>query len=82
MLVNEAIKVIMEEHDIADQYDMAEALGCSQATISNYVKGGTDPRKVVAARIWGKYGLRVEPYTQDAVQKEWDFLVAHNLTGE
>ena len=74
MLISEAIEKIMIEFRVADQYEMSKILGVSQGTISNYIKGKTYPSLSVAAKIYGRYGYRVEPYTEKALEKEWDFI--------
>ena len=74
MFINEAINTIKKEHKVADQYEMAKIIQVSQATISNYLKGTTYPQLPVAARIYGLYGLRCEPFTEKALQKEWDMI--------
>ena len=74
MLVGEAIESIMGAYNIKDQYAMAKTLGVSQGTISNYIKGTTYPTLLVAARIYGEYGYRVEPFTEKALKKEWEYI--------
>ena len=79
MLVNEAIELIKEQEKLHDQYELAKLLKVSQGTISNYYKGNTYPNLKVAGYIYGKYNLRCEPFTEEALQKEWDFQTKHGL---
>jgi len=72
--IDEAIKYIMEKYDIVDQYTMAKEIDVSQATISNYIKGNQYPKLVTAARIYHKYNVMVEPFTDKAIIKEWNFI--------
>ena len=78
MEVIDALEIIRDKEDIEDQYSMAETLGVSQGTISNYMKG-TYPNLRTAGKIYGHYGLVVEPFTEKAVKKEWAYLEEYEL---
>ena len=73
MLIKEALEIIKEKEKAKDQYILAKLLKVSQGTISNYTKGTTYPTLIVAGYIYGKYGLQVEPFTEIALKKEWDW---------
>ena len=79
MLMNEAIAKIKEELKLHDQYEVAKTIGVSQGTVSNYMKGTSYPTLSIAAKVYGEYGYRVEPFTEWALQKEWEFLQEHGL---
>ena len=72
MLINEALELIKKEKGLQDQYDLSRELGVSQATVSNYVNGKSYPTLSVASKIYGEYGHRVEPFTEWALQKDWE----------
>ena len=74
MLVKDALLKIKDDLKLQDQYDMAKVLGVSQGTISNYMKGKSYPTLLIAARIYGEFGYRVEPFTEDALKKEWEYI--------
>lgn len=74
MYVAEALALIEESEDVKDQYEMAGLLEVSQGTISNYHKKGRYPTLLVAAKIYGLYGHVVEPFTEKAVAKEWEYI--------
>jgi len=79
MLISEAIAKIKEQLKLKDQYEVARTLGISQATVSNYMKGKSYPTLSVATKIYGEYGYRVEPFTESALKKEWEFYTKHGL---
>ena len=74
MLVKEALEQIKVKEGINDQYEVARTLGVSQPTISNYYKGTSYPNLEVASAIYGRWGLRCEPYTEWALKKEWELV--------
>lgn len=74
MQIVEALQLIEEEEGIKDQYEMAAVLNVSQGTVSNYHKKDKYPTLTVAARIYGKWGHQVEPFTEKALAKEWDYI--------
>jgi len=78
MYINEALQLIAEEEDTADQYELAKKIGTSQGTVSNYMKGGTYPNIKVAGFIYGTYGHIVEPFTEKALIKEWEYQRKYN----
>jgi len=69
MDIIEALDEIRMEAKISDQRDLAKLLGVSQGTISNYLKGKSEPTKKLAAEIYHKYGFRCEPFTGLALVK-------------
>jgi DNA-binding XRE family transcriptional regulator len=74
MLVREALDIIKEEEGIVDQYELAKMIGVSQPTISNYYKGKSYPNLEVATTIYGRWGYRCEPFTELALEKEWELI--------
>ena len=74
MLIKEALEEIIERENLPDQYEVAKSIGVSQPTISNYKKGRTYPQLDIAALIYGRYGLRCEPFTEQALAIEWERL--------
>ncbi len=79
MLINEALELIKEEDELSDQYDLSKTIGVSQGTISNYYKNKSYPTLHIAAKIFGKYGHRVEPFTELSLAKEWAFIEEYEL---
>ena len=53
--------------------DVAKILGVSQATISLYRSDKIYPSLRGAAIIYGRYGYQTEPYTELALQSEWEY---------
>ena len=74
MLISEALGLIKESLKLQDQRDLARLLNVSQGTISNYLKNKSYPTLLIAARIYGEYGYAVEPFTELALKKEWDYI--------
>ena len=79
MEVIDALEIIGDKEGTEDQYSMAETLGVSQGTISNYMKGNKYPNLRTAGKIYGHYGLVVEPFTEKAVKKEWAYIEEYEL---
>jgi len=73
MLITEALEVIKDIEKESNQYKLAKLLRVSQGTISNYTKHGKYPDLRAAGYIWGKYGIQVEPFTEKALEKEWEY---------
>jgi len=68
MYIAEALQIIAEQEETKDQYDMANVIGVSQGTISNYKKNGAYPTLNVAAKIYKDYGIQCEPFTEHALE--------------
>ena len=81
LTIKEAIKLILKEHGIKDQAELAYDLNVSQATISNYMNKEMYPALRVAATIYLKYGIPVEPYTLSALEKEANIIERLNQIG-
>ena len=82
MEIREALEYIKEKKDVNGQVALAMAIGVSQGQISKYMKGGTYPNLSTAARIWGKYGIRCEPFTEKALEKEWKYMTRMGIARE
>jgi DNA-binding XRE family transcriptional regulator len=74
MLIREALEKIKAQEKIRDQYELARLIGVSQPTISNYYKGKSYPTLEIASTIYGRWGHRCEPFTEQALQKEWEIV--------
>jgi len=74
MLIVEAIDIIKDKEQIDDQYSIAQIIGVSQGTISNYLKGDKYPNLSVAGNIYLNWELVVEPFTERAVKREAEYL--------
>ena len=74
MLMKEALEKIMEKEAITKQKELAEFLDISQGQISNYMMGKSYPALRISAIIYGRYGHQIEPYTKEALAKEWKYL--------
>ena len=72
--MKDALEKIMEEKAITKQKEMAEYLDISQGQVSNYMMNKSYPALRVAAVIYGRFGYQVEPYTEKALKKEWEYL--------
>jgi transcriptional regulator with XRE-family HTH domain len=70
MFIKDAIAIIEEKEKVHNQYKLAKLLGVSQSTISNYKNGKTYPTLDVAALVYKRYGLRCEPFTEEALKRE------------
>ena len=73
MTITEALGKIDEQLGFNNQYKMAKHLQVSQGTISNYYKLGAYPSLRVAGFIYGEYGFQIEPFTEKALKKEWEY---------
>jgi len=68
------IKEAMEAMLLQENYDrdaISHKIGVTKGQLSHYIIQGKPPRLNVAGRIWGNYGLVVEPFTETAVIKQW-----------
>jgi len=74
MLIIEALEIIKTDEGLDDQYSVAQMIGVSQGTISNYMKGNKYPNLNVAGTIYMHWGLVVEPFTETAVIKEAEYI--------
>jgi DNA-binding XRE family transcriptional regulator len=72
MFIKEALEQIKVKEGIKDQYELAKVIGVSQPTISNYYKGHSNPTLEIASTIYGRWGFRCEPFTEMALEKEWE----------
>ncbi len=70
MEIEEALGCALETED-GNRVIVASRLGIKQAMVSHYLTGKNTPSLKVAARLWGEYGMVVEPYTEKAVIKTW-----------
>lgn len=61
-------------NDNPDRQVLATKLGVSKAQISHYLNREGIPRLDVAGRVWGNFGLVIEPFTERAVIKSWTEL--------
>lgn len=68
MLIKDAIEEIKEVTGAKDQYEVADVIGTSQGTVSNYMKGRSYPTLEIAARIYNEFNIRCEPFTEWALQ--------------
>ncbi len=73
MLIKDALEEIRVRERLSDQYELSRVLKVSQPTISNYYKNNSYPNLRIAGYIYGKYGIRCEPFTEEALKKEWEF---------
>lgn len=72
MEIQEAItKILQDNPTIQTQSALAEFIGISTPMVNTYRKGKSRPNLYNAAKIWGKFEIQVEPFTEDALQKEW-----------
>lgn len=69
--INEAIHTILEQEGMT-RTELAKELGITPGMLSHYDNYGHHPRLNVAARVWGKYRISVEPYTDLALSDEWE----------
>ena len=75
MEVQEALKQIQEDYPhIQTQAALADLVGLSGPMINTYLKGISRPNLTNAARIWGRFNIQCEPFTEEALQKEWEML--------
>ena len=74
MYINEALEIIKKETGLSHQLDLANELKTSQGTISNYTSGKSYPTLLMASRVYGKFGLVVEPFTETALKREWGYV--------
>lgn len=69
MQIKQAINVILEQEGM-NKAELANELGITQGMVSHYAHHGHYPRLNVAAKIYGKYRIQVEPYTELALSDE------------
>ena len=73
MYVNEAIEAAISIEE-GDRAVVARKLGISPGMVSHYLKRDNTPRLNIAGKLWGEYGLVIEPFTERAVIREWTRL--------
>ncbi len=73
MEIDEAIRKIMDIEHTESQKELGKILKVSQGTISNYLTRKIYPSLTVAAYIYAKYDIQVEPYTERALRREDDW---------
>ncbi len=72
MYIAEALEYAINEDE--DRGVVAKKLGITKAMISHYLNRDFTPRLNVAGKLWGEYGLVIEPFSERAVIKEWTRL--------
>ena len=72
MYIKDAIEFALNED--LERTVVANKLGISRAMLSHYLNRDNTPRLDVAAKLWGEYGIVVEPFTERAVIKQWTEL--------
>ena len=77
MYIDEAIMHILDnDTSIESQKDLCTKLGISAPMVSAYKKRESRPNLHNASRIWGLYGIQVEPYTELSLQEEWEYQLS------
>ena len=72
MNIDEALEAIQNGHpEVRTQEDLASLIGISGALISTYKNGQSRPNITNACKIWGKFGIQVEPFTEKSLEYEW-----------
>jgi len=69
MYIKEAMAFAINED--GDRGIVANKLGITKAMVSHYINQDNTPRLPIAGKIWGEYGLVIEPFTERAVIKDW-----------
>ena len=69
MKMREALDVIMEQEEV-NKTELAALLGLTPGMISHYYKHNHYPRLGIAANIYKKYMIQVEPFTELALSDE------------
>ena len=78
MYAKEAMEYAINED--GDRGVIAGKLGVTKAMISHYIQRDHSPSLTVAGKLWGEYGLVVEPFTERAVIKKWTELCSLDNT--
>ncbi len=71
MLIKDAVQVILEQEEMT-RTELAVELDITPGMLSHYTNHSHHPRLGLAAKIWGKYRVQVEPYTVLALDTEYE----------
>lgn len=73
MKIKQALDKIREDNpEIKTQSDLAEAIGISCPMVTTYINSDSRPNITNASKIWEKFGIQVEPFTELSLQEEVD----------